>query len=387
MFQDVGLGMAYAKSQITNNTAGVNENESSREAMLCGLREDKIFEYTPPDKDIMMQYGNALPVKPEILNYSRIDEGLKYLQLADMIKNNASQLIGISPARQAQSKASQTATGVQSDINYSETQTEPYFHQHIVEFMPRVYQRMLEAAQYYCTLHESARVAYQTTNEENVFLEVENLEGLPRNYNIKCTSDIKESIVKEKLQKLFLENNTTDATLLELASGVVTESPAEILEVLRKAQIRREETQEREYQKEVDEAEKARQASTELQRQMLEHESTEAELDRQSQEEIARIRALGGLQSDADMSGELDAKQNIDATQKNQQMQNTQNNFNDKMAFDKQKHRDNTNLSKEQLLAKTVIEQKKLAIALVNANSKTDKALSRKVSKSQGVTK
>jgi len=387
MFQDVGLVMAYAKTQISNNTPGIQENENAREAMLRGMREDKIFEYTPPDKDIMMQYGNALPVKPEVLNYSRIKEALEYLNLAEGIKQSASQLIGISDSRLAQSKPSQTATGVQNDINYSETQTEPYFHQHIVEFMPRVYQRMLEAAQYYCTLHESARVAYQTTNEENVFLEVENLDGLPRNYNIKCTSDIKESVIKEKLQKLFLENNTTDASLLELASGVVTESPTEILEILRKAQIKKEQIQEQEYQREVEEAEKARQAAAELQRQMLEHESTEKELDRLSQEEVARIRALGGLQSDDNMDGQLDAKQNLDAIQKNQQMANTQVNFKEKLAFDKQKHRDTQNLSKEQLLAKTVIEQKKLAVAIANQQAADDKKLNRKIAKSQGVTK
>lgn len=386
MFQDNGLVLAVAKSQFSNNTPGVQGEESPREAMLRGMREDKIFEYTPPDKDILMTYGNALPVKPEILNYSRIKEALDYLALAEAIKQNASQLIGISAPRMAQSKASMTATGVQNDINYSETQTEPYFHQHIVEFMPRVYQKILEAAQYYCTLHESARVAYQTTAEENIFLEVENLERLPRNYNIKCTSDIKESVIKEKLERLFLENNTTDASLLELASGVTTESPAEILEILRQAQVKREKLEQQKYEQEIQQSQAERDAAAELQRQLFEHESTEKELDRQSQEEVARIRAMGGLQSDADMSGELDAKENLDAHQANQQMQNTQSNFREKLAFDKQKHRDNTNLSKEQLLAKSVIEQKKLAIALANQQKNDDKKLNRKIAKKQGVS-
>jgi hypothetical protein len=120
---------------------------------------------------------------------------------------------------------------------------------------------------------------------------------------------------------------------------------------------------------------------------MLEHESTEKELDRLSQEEVARIRALGGLQSDDNMDGQLDAKQNLDAIQKNQQMANTQVNFKEKLAFDKQKHRDTQNLSKEQLLAKTVIEQKKLAVAIANQQAADDKKLNRKIAKSQGVTK
>lgn len=387
MFQDIGLVMAYSKTQLQNNTPGIQGAENPREEMLRGMREDKIFEFTPPDKDLLMQYGNSLPVKPEILNYSRIDEGLKYLNLADLIKNNASQLIGISGSRLAQSKASQTATGVQSDVNFSETQTEPYFHQHIVEFMPRVYQRMVEAAQYYCTLHESARVSYQTTNEENVFLEVENLEGLPRNYNIKCTSDIKESVIKEKLQGLFLNNNTTDASLLELAQGITTESPAEILEVLRSAQIRKEKLDEQKYQQEMEASKAERDAAEKLQQELFAHQADENEKDRISNEEVARIRALGGLQSDINANNEIDSAENLGLEMKNRQIQNTQSNFNDKLNFDKQKHKDNTSLAQNALTAKTAIEQKKLAVALANQQANDDKKLNRKIAKSQGVTK
>ena len=387
MFQDIGLVMAYSKTQLQNNTPGVQGAENPREEMLRSMREDKVFEYTPPDKDILMQYGNAIPLKPEILNYSRIDEGLRYLDLANRIKVGASQLIGISDSRLAQSKASQTATGVQSDVNFSETQTEPYFHQHIVEFMPRVYQRMVEAAQYYCTLHESARVSYQTTNEENIFLEVENLENLPRNYNIKCTSDIKDSVIKEKLQGLFLNNNTTDASLLELAQGITTESPSEILEVLRKAQIRKEKLEEQKYQQEMKASEEERAAAAKLQQELFDHESRENEMDRVSNEEIARIRALGGMQTDSNTDGITDALDNLESIRKDRQLQNTQNNFNEKLNFDKQKHKDNTTLAQQQLTSKTAIEQKKLAIALANQQANDDKKLNRKIAKSQGVTK
>ena len=387
MFQDIGLVMAYAKSQFQNNNPGSSIEENPRESMLRTLREDKIFEYTPPDKDILMQYGNALPVKPEILNYSRIREGLEYLQLAAAIKADASQLIGISAPRMAQSKASQTAIGVQTDINYSETQTEPYFHQHIVEFMPRVYQRILEAAQYYCTINETARVSYQTTDEENIFLEVENLDGLPRNYNIKCTSDIKESVIKEKLEKLFLENNTTDASLLELASGLTSESPSEILEILRRAQIDREKKEQQRYEAEMQEKQAEREAAAQRQKELFDHESSENQLDRESNERVAELRALGGLQSDNNINGQLDAKENIDALHNSQKIQNAQNNFNEKMNFDKQKHRDNLDLAKDQLSVKQLIEQKKLAVALANQQSKDDKKLNRKIAKDQGVIK
>lgn len=383
MFQDTGLVLGLAKTQMLTNTPG-SEQMNPREELLRTMREDKIFEYTPPDKDILMQYGNALPVKPEVLDLSRIKEGLFYMDLAERIRQGAAQMIGISDSRLAQSKASQTATGVQNDVNYSETQTEPYFHQHIVEFMPRVYQRMLEAAQYYCTLHESARVAYQTTEQENVFLEIENLEGLPRNYNIKCTSDIKESVIKQKLESLFTENNTTDSTLLELAQGVVLDSPSEILENLRVAQIEREKRQQEQYEREQQQQEAERQAAKQRQDELLEYQRERDALDRESAERIAELRALGGIQTDADADGMLDALENIRA---DREMRNNQANFDKKLEFDKQKHQDAQSLAKQQMLTKTAIEQKKLAAAIVNMNRQTDKKLSKKIAKSQGVTK
>ncbi len=382
MFNDIGLALSVAKTQMLHNSPG-SEAINPREEMLDTLRNDKIFEYNPPDRDVQAQFGN-IPLRPEILNLSRIQEGLTYLQVAEGIKQNAAQLIGISPSRLAQSKASQTATGVQSDINYSETQTESYFHQHIVEFMPRVYTKMLEAAQYYCTLHESARVSYQTTNEENIFLEVENLDRLPRNYHIRCTSDIKESVLKEKLQKLFLENNTTDASLLELAEGLTLDSSGEILEALRVAQIRREKTQEEQYKREQEAQQAQIQAAEKLQAEMLANQNEQNELDRVSAERIAEARALGGIQTDANADGVLDALENI--------RKNRESNFNqqlntNKLNFDKQKHADTTALARESNNTKLAIEQKKLAVAIANSNKSTDQKTVKKIAKDQGVTK
>ena len=108
------------------------------------------------------------------------------------------------------------------------------------------------------------------------------------------------------------------------------------------------------------------------------------QLNRESAEKISETKALGGIQTDANLDGTLDALENI---RKNRQIRDAQTNFDNKLSFDKQKHQDNQSLTKEQMLQKTAIEQKKLAIALVNINSKDDKKLNKKVAKSQGVIK
>ena len=117
------------------------------------------------DRELLKDLGGQVSPYPQILNLSRIQEAAQYNQLANSFVEDAFQVVGISRPRSVQAKPGETsATEAQLGVNFSETSTEVYFHQHSVELMPRVYQRMIDAAQYYCTINESSIVYYQTSN-------------------------------------------------------------------------------------------------------------------------------------------------------------------------------------------------------------------------------
>lgn len=385
MFDDIGLALAINKLAITSNRPGVEAGVDPLEDFMNNLRTNKIADINV-DRELIREQGNAAPIFPQILNLSRIEEGIKYMNLAGALKEMAGETIGISRQRLAQAKASETATQTNAGINYSETQTEPLFHQHIVEFMPRVYQRMIEAAQYYCTISESARAFYQTSTEGNAFLEVENLDGVARTYSVICTSDVKEAEIKAKLEQLFMNNNTTDTSMYDLALGVTNSSPAEIMENLRMAKIQKEQEQEQQYEREQAQQKQAEDAAIEKQREQQDFISSENQKNRESAEQIAITRALGGLQSDNNKDGSLDAYENLQAQMKQMQINLGQQNVQSKLQFDMKKHNDDMNYKDKDLLARNSIEQKKLAVALVNSNKSTDKKLSREVAKKQKIS-
>jgi hypothetical protein len=76
--------------------------------------------------------GMGQPALPQVLPLSTIQEAQLYFQLGQQIKWEAGELIGITRNRLGSNKASETATGINQAIAYSEAQTEKYFEQHSV---------------------------------------------------------------------------------------------------------------------------------------------------------------------------------------------------------------------------------------------------------------
>ena len=103
----------------------------------------------------------------------------------------------------------------------------------------------------------------------------------------------------------------------------------------------------------------------------------------QSNQQEALIRALGGIQTDNNSDGQIDAMQNLQ--NKISQIQGQLNLNLQKLEFDKTKHEDQMNQKDKELLAKQSIEQKKLAVAIANSQKSDDKQLNKKIANKQGV--
>lgn len=381
---DIGLALWLNQNTIQNsNTIGIQSEGDPLTVAMENLKQNKVLA-TKVDRDLIKEVGNSAPIAPQILNLSRISEAQNYLSLAMQLKEMAGETVGVSRQRLAQSKASESATQTTQGINYSETQTEPLFHQFLVRFMPRIYQKMIEAGTYYSSKLESSREFYQTSTEQNAYLEVENLENPLRQYLVRVLSDSKSSEIKQKLEQLFFNNNTTDANMLDLAEGIMEDKPAQILENLRKAQIKKEETEDKKYEQQMAMQKAGEEAAKERERLIHEREVELQELRNESQETVATIRAMGGIQTDADKDGNLDAMENL--KQRLSTLQNKTTSIQNKLAFDKERHTDDMNYKERKLLSDQSIKQKELAVALANGQKNDNKQLNKKIAKKQGVS-
>lgn len=379
---DIGLALWINQNTVNHNTPGIESDGDPLENALDTLRRTKVLA-TKIDRDVIKEVGNAAPMVPQILNLSRINEAERYLVLASQLREMAGETVGISRQRMATPTMDQSGIQAQGAVEHSENITEPLFHQFIVGFMPRVYQKMIEAGMHYAAKSETARAFYQTSKEGNIFLEQE-LDGAPmRHFSVTVESDSKSKAVKAKLENFFFNNNTTDASMLEYVEGLIEDSPAQILENIREAQINRDKKEEQAYKQQQELQTQAEEAQRAAEERLYEQETAIQGMRNESAETQAMIRALGGLQSDNNQDGQLDAMQNLQ--NRLDQVQGKLTNAASKLSLDKVKHKDTMNMKERELLAKQSIEQKKLAAAIANSNKSDDKTTVRQIAKKQGV--
>jgi hypothetical protein len=381
-----GKLLYHNQATIPRNRLGVQDSQENIYNFYEEVRQTKILP-GHFDKEVMAALGPNASQVPQVVDMSIIQDAITYKTLSRMIKEDALETVGVTRQRLGQQKASETATGVQAGVNFSESQTEIYFNQHSNELMPRVYQRMLEAAQFYHYQNKNSQISYRNDRDENVLLDIENLDNLLRDFNIKVMSKPRIKQIKQKLEQLFLTDNTLEATALDRANVIYADSAVEIMEKLRKAQIRKDELDQQRFEQERQSQEQAEKAAQELKDKELRHESSENQLDRDSDEYIAQVRALGGMQTDSNTNLVPDAQDNLNYLLKQSQMDNANTLNNNKLDFDKKKHSDNVSLKQQEMLARQIIEQKKLAASIANQTSKDDKALNKAIAKKQGVTK
>lgn len=366
---DKGIKVAVDKrSYSTNNASNIASGLSPREEYEDRLHDSQIIEYTM-SRDAMEGMGQ--PVLPHTLNLSTAQEALFYLDAADRIKWMAGEQVGITRQRVGGQKASETATGIQQGINYSETQTEKYFEQHS-NLMERVRQRMLDAAQYYTTFNENNHEMYQNTMNENTLLNIEGMDNLLPHYNIHLESRANVRSALQTISQFLMNENTLPIAPSAKINALIDNSIPRILNLIQESEL--EQIQREEAQAESEQQQK--QAQMEHEQQMaqaqIEHQDQQKALDRESNEKIATIRALGGVQTDADKNGINDASENIKTFQKQQELldkrKSTQDTLNAKTQIDTEKMMVEREKSQTELQKEKIKGEYALAVAKENKN-------------------
>jgi hypothetical protein len=368
---DGGNKLAMDKRIAPRNNAGLEAGVDHLEAFADNLHSSDVLWYQLSKESLE---GLGQPALPQLINMSTVEQSKAYLIIAQMIKDMAGEVVGVTRQRQGQNKASETAYGIQQGITYSETQTEKYFDQH-TRLMERVRQRMIDAAQYYSTFKETSREIYMNENEENVFLQIEGMQNLLPHYNIRLTSTANVRAALQQLSRFLIEENTLPFKPSEKIEAILSNSIPEIMELMRKGEVEAEQKAELEHQRQI-ELEEERRKTVMAQQELARQQVIEGKLmDRETQVEVATIRALGGVQTDSNKDSLLDSEENLDNYFKEKQLaaqaKTQQDNLNQKQQqhvdsmIDKQADR---SLKQQDMANKLKIEQEKLKVAKANKN-------------------
>lgn len=325
----------------------------------------KNFQILPLDTSIT-NTENALNFQHfQTLNLEQTQRMMSRVQLANFFKQQAFEVIGITPQRLGQQIGqTDTAKGVEQAVTGSFAQTEVYFINHCDYLMPRVHQMRTDLAQFYQSTKPSLRLQYMTSNEEKANFEMNGTDLLSRDINIYCSTRANHRAILEQMKQLVMTNNTAGATVYDLGNLMQTESLGELNNTLKgidkKAEVQRKEElahEEKMKQMEIDQKIQEKQM-------LLDHETMEKEKDRRKDLLVAEIRASAMTALPKSDEGDFEAA--MDRIQGTEEFQQTMNFNQQKEGVKTQIAREKTQLAREKLQADMAMKQIDLAVAREN---------------------
>jgi hypothetical protein len=316
------------------------------------------------------------------LDLTRTQEIQARYTLAQQMKNECWELIGLSKQRLGSVSASESATGTNTAITQSYAQTEPLFvaHEYI---MGQLYQAIIDAALYVESQKPQSTVSYITSQGESAFVSVNGTDLRFRDLKVYLTNRPEDKEMFNEIRSLsqaVIQNGGSLYDIIELYS---TNSLRQMKKVFKSLKERQEELQNQQAQQKQQELDqKQQQAEALLAQAQQQHEEKvandnyNAELDRINKKEIALIaaEAKSGPLSDLDKSGTPDVleidKLNLENTKAQREYQARMSEIQGKNSME---------------LEKLKVEREKLQVA--RENQKNDLAIAKENAKGRAKSK
>ena len=366
LVDELGTVIMFDQNALPRHSMGEDWGKNNLANAYVAMKN---FQMLPLDTTIT-NTENALNFQHyQVLNLEQTQRLLSRIQLANYFKQQAFEVIGITPQRMGQQISQQTATGVEQALNSSYAQTEQYFIQHSDYLMPRVHQMRTELAQYYNSTKPSVRLQYITPADEKETFTINGTGLLLRDLNIFCSTKTNNRAVMDQLKQLALTNNTMGASIYDLGNVIKAESIAEVTNVLKKTEEKADAIRNQQAMNEQKMQEELL-ASQEKQRQMdIQAAAEQKQLDRQNQIIIAEIRSAGmGAAVDINQNNMSDYQDALANIQKQQ-------NYSDSMNFKREQEinkgrteSEKLAIERERIQAQQNIADKQLQIARENKN-------------------
>jgi hypothetical protein len=329
----------------------------------------KDFQMLPLDTSIT-NTENALNFQHyQVLNLEQTQRLMSRIQLANYFKQQAFEVIGITPQRLGEQVEQATATGLRIAVSNSYAQTETYFINHCDYLMPRVHQMRTDLAQYYHSTKPSVRLQYITSADEKVNFEINGTNLMLRDFNIFTVTKANHRATLEQLKQMAISNNTTGASIFDLGNIIKAESISEVSHILKATEEKQMAQRQQEMQQQQAMQQQAIEAKQQEEMMKLQFEQQESEKDRQKDVLVAQIRAAGyGSMQDINKNEQSDYQDAMRDIRKSEEFQQTMNLKQESNDIKRSMNQDMLNLKREELATKREQANKALEIARTNKN-------------------
>ena len=311
------------------------------------------------------------------LDLTRTQEIQARYTLAQQMKIECWELIGMSKQRMGSIAASETATGTQTALSQSYSQTEPLFiaHEYV---MGQLYQAIVDASLYVESSKPESTLSYITNEGESAFVQVNGSDLKLRDLKVFLTNRPEDTQMFNELRQLsqaIIQNGGTLYDVIELYSTKSMRDMKKTFKDLRDRQVQQQQQQMELQQKQQEQAGQIAQAQMQEAARMAQekqaNENLQNELDRVNKKEIAMINAMskeGGASADLDASGTPDA---LEIEKLASQQSKAQKDFESKMA----------DINSKNTLAQQKLQIEREKIKLARDNQANDLAVAKENAK------
>jgi hypothetical protein len=376
LIDEIGSVVLLDQNAIPKNSMGEDWGQNNLAKAYVAMKN---FQMLPVDNSVGNLEGRGQFSNYQVLNLEQTQRLMSRLQIGEWAKNEALSSIGITPQRLGSVTASESATGTQTAVNNSYSQTESYFTTHINYVMPRVKEMMINAAQYYQADKPSVNLQYTVNETETVMFAMEGYKLLPRDIQVYSVFKPDAKAVLDQMKQMVLQNNTSGANIYDLLKIVASNTPSEVIEAAAKsvADFNQQTAQQQQHEQEM--LDKQLQANAQTIQETRDFESSENEKDREANLAEATIKAVGfGKDNDLDKNLVPDV---LEVAKFNAQLGQ----YEDKLSFEREKHnssnqmdREKINLERQKLQTAQLLKEKDLQIARENKNFADLKAKKKK---------
>ncbi len=311
------------------------------------------------------------------LDLTRTQEIQARYSLAQQMKVECWELIGMSKQRMGSISASETATATNTAMQQSYSQTEPLFvaHEYV---MGQLYQAIVDASLYIESSKPQSTLSYITNEGESAFVQVNGSDLKLRDLQVFLTNRPEDTQMFNELRQLsqaIIQNGGTLYDVIELYSTKSMREMKKTFKDLRDRQVQQQEQQMQLQQQQQEQQGQIAQAQIEETARMAEqkvaNDNYQNELDRINKKEIAMINAMskeGGASADLDQSGTPDA---LEIEKLASQQTKAQKDYDSKMA----------DISSKNTIAQQKLQIEREKIKLARDNQANDLAVAKENAK------
>jgi len=316
------------------------------------------------------------------IDMTRTQEIQSRYTLAQQLKNECWELIGMSKQRLGAVSASETATGTNTAITQSYSQTEPLFvaHEYV---LGQLYQAIIDASLYVESRKPQSTISYITSEGESAFVEVNGTDLKFRDLKVFLTNRPEDQKMFNEIRGLsqaVLQNGGSLHDIIELYSTNSVRQMKKVFKTLKERQEELENQKMQQQQQQIEQQQQIAQAQMEQAKQMqaekIAHDDYQNELDRINKVQIAMIAAesKAGPLSDIDTSGTADVLEMTKLASEESRATKDYNKSLDEIRSRDQQHYDKMQIEREKMQVDLKNQDNDLQIAQINARNRASKS-------------